>query len=303
MLSIILPAYNEEKMIPIAYRNISTIMDNSKIDFQLLFIDDGSTDSTWNEICTIQEIDHRIIGIQFSRNFGKEAAIFAGLEKAEGDCCVVMDCDLQHPPQKIPEMYSLWKDGYEVVEGVKESRGTESSLHHFAAENFYRIISKATGIDMLSSSDFKLLDKKVVTTLNALPEKCMFFRALSYWVGYRRTEVQYDVQKRIEGSSKWNTVSLIKYAIRNIGAFSSFPLQIVSILGFITLLIAIVFSTISLVQKLTGHALEGFTTVIILLLFIGSFIMLSLGIIGYYLSRIYDEIKGRPRYVIKEYRK
>ncbi len=300
MLSIIMPAYNEEKMIPIAYREVSSVMEENGIDFQLLFVDDGSKDSTWEAICVINRKDSRVIGVQLSRNFGKEAAIFAGLEKAEGNCCVVMDCDLQHPPEKIPEMYSLWKQGYEVVEGVKESRGKESGLHYVAAAGFYGLLSKAAGIDISSSSDYKLLDKKVVNTLLAMPEKSMFFRALSYWVGYKRTEVKYDVQERVAGSSKWNTWGLIRYAIRNIGAFSSAPLQIVSVLGFITFLVAIVFSVISLIHKFSGRAMEGFTTVIILLLFTGSIIMISLGIIGYYLSRIYDEIKGRPRYVIRK---
>ena len=147
-----------------------------------------------------------------------------------------------------------------------------------------------------------LLDRKVVDTLNAMPERSVFFRALSFWVGFRKAEVRYDVQERTEGVSKWSTKSLIKYAITNIGSFSSFPLHLVTVLGIITLIISIVFSITALIQKLTGVALGGFTTVIILLLFIGSLIMISLGIIGYYIARIYDEVKGRPRYIIEEYR-
>ena len=228
--------------------------------------------------------------------------MFAGLEKARGDCCVVLDCDLQHPPEKIIEMYRLWEQGYEVVEGIKSDRGEETGLHRFASNSFYWLISKATGLDMGSSSDFKLLDRKVVDTLNARPERSVFVRALSFWVGFRKAEVHYDVQERTEGVSKWSTKSLIKYAITNIGSFSSFPLHLVTVLGIITLIISIVFSITALVQKLTGVALGGFTTVIILLLFIGSLIMISLGIIGYYIARIYDEVKGRPRYIIEEYR-
>ena len=228
--------------------------------------------------------------------------MFAGLEKARGDCCVVLDCDLQHPPEKIVEMYRLWEEGYEVIEGIKHNRGEESGFHRFASEQFYSMISRATGMDMNSSSDFKLLDRKVVDTLNAMPERNVFFRALSYWVGFRKAEVVYDVQERTAGESKWTTKSLIRYAITNIGSFSSMPLHLVTILGVITLIISIVFSVVALVQKLTGVALGGFTTVIILLLFIGSLIMISLGIIGYYIGRIYDEIKGRPRYIIEEFR-
>jgi len=238
------------------------------------------------------------VGVHFSRNFGKESAMFAGLEQAKGDCVVVMDCDLQHPPEKIIEMYRLWEEGYEVVEGIKEDRGEESAFHKFASNSFYSLISRATGMDMGASSDFKLLDRKVVDTLNALPERNVFFRALSFWVGFKKAEVRYRVQERTEGVSKWSTKSLIKYAVTNIASFSSAPLHMVTVMGVVTLIVAVVFGIISLVQKIMGVAQPGFTTVILLLLLIGSFLMISLGIIGYYLARIYDEIKGRPRYII-----
>lgn len=298
MLSVILPSYNEEKMIFTAADTISDILSRENIDFELLFVDDGSKDATWENITKAAQMNSHVVGIHFSRNFGKEAAMFAGLEKAAGDCCVVLDCDLQHPPEKIVEMYRLWEEGYEVVEGIKEDRGEESGFHKFAANSFYGLISRATGMDMSSSSDFKLLDRKVVDTLNSLPERNVFFRALSFWVGYKKATVYYSVRERTEGESKWSTKSLIKYAITNIGSFSSAPLHIVTVLGLIMLAVAIVFSIISLVQKLTGQALGGFTTVILLLLFSSSIIMISLGIVGYYIARIYDEIKGRPRYII-----
>ena len=298
MLSIILPSYNEEKMIPIAAQRLGEILSPENIDYELLFVDDGSKDSTWQQIQTVAKDDSHVVGVHFSRNFGKEAAMFAGLEEAKGDCCVVIDCDLQHPPEKIVEMYRLWEQGYEVVEGIKEDRGEESGMHRFAANSFYGIISKLTGIDMGSSSDFKLLDRKVVDALNQLPERNVFFRALSFWVGFKKTEVTYRVQERTEGESKWSTKSLIKYAITNITSFSSAPLHLVTILGFILLAVAVIFSVISLVQKFMGVALGGFTTVIVLLLFIGSVLMISLGIMGYYIARIYDEIKGRPKYIV-----
>ena len=298
MLSVILPSYNEEKMIFTAADTISGILSRENIDFELLFVDDGSKDATWENITKAAQMNSHVVGIHFSRNFGKEAAMFAGLEKAAGDCCVVLDCDLQHPPEKIVEMYRLWEEGYEVVEGIKEDRGEESGFHKFAANSFYGLISRATGMDMSSSSDFKLLDRKVVDTLNSLPERNVFVRALSFWVGYKKATVYYSVRERTEGESKWSTKSLIKYAITNIGSFSSAPLHIVTVLGLIMLAVAVVFSIISLVQKLTGQALGGFTTVILLLLFSSSIIMISLGIVGYYIARIYDEIKGRPRYII-----
>lgn len=298
MLSVILPSYNEEKMIAKATARMAEILQPEKIDYELLFIDDGSRDGTWAQINEAAEKDSHVVGVHFSRNFGKEAAMFAGLEQARGDCCVVIDCDLQHPPEKIVEMYRLWEQGYEVVEGIKEDRGEESGLHKFAANSFYGLISKATGMDMSSSSDFKLLDRKVVDTLNSLPERNVFFRALSFWVGYKKTSVSYCVQERTEGVSKWSTKSLIKYALTNISSFSSAPLHIVTVLGFIMLTVAFVLGIIALVQKISGVALGGFTTVILLLLFSASVIMISLGIIGYYIARIYDEIKGRPRYII-----
>lgn len=301
MLSVILPAYNEKDMIPVAAETLAGILDKEGIAFELLFVNDGSTDGTWDAICRAREKDPRVCGICFSRNFGKEAAMFAGLEKARGDCCVVLDCDLQHPPEKIVEMYRLWEQGYEVVEGIKEDRGQETGLHRFAANSFYGLISRATGMDMASSSDFKLLDRKVVDTLNAMPERNVFFRALSFWVGFSRAEVKYDVRERTAGESKWSTRALIKYAVTNIGSFSSAPLHLITVMGVIALIVAIVFSVVSLVQKLMGVALGGFTTVIILLLLFGSLIMISLGIIGYYIARIYEEVKGRPRYVIEEF--
>ena len=302
MISVILPSYNEEKMISVAADTICGIMEGENIDCELLFVDDGSRDKTWAEICAAAEKHPQVVGLHVSRNFGKEAAMFAGLEKAKGDCCVVIDCDLQHPPEKIVEMYRLWEQGYEVVEGIKEDRGEESGLHRFAANTFYRLISWATGMDMSDASDFKLLDRKVVDTLNSMPERNVFFRALSYWVGFKKTSVSYCVRERTAGESKWSTKSLIKYALTNISSFSSAPLHIVTVLGAVTLVCAVVFGIIALVQKFSGAALGGFTTVILLLLFIGSVIMISLGIIGYYIARIYDEIKGRPRYIISEIR-
>lgn len=300
MLSVILPSYNEEKMIPIAAQTISDILTRESIDFELLFIDDGSKDATWENITRAAQENKHVVGIHFSRNFGKEAAMFAGLEKARGDCCAVLDCDLQHPPEKLVEMYRLWEEGYEVVEGIKEDRGEESGFHKFAANSFYGLISKATGMDMSASSDFKLLDRKVVDTLNALPERNVFFRALSFWVGFRKATVYYSVRERMEGESKWSTKSLIKYAITNIGSFSSAPLHLITICGILMLIVSVVFGVISLVQKITGQALGGFTTVILLLLFSSSLIMICLGIVGYYIARIYDEIKGRPRYIISK---
>ena len=302
MLSVIIPSYNEEAMIHLTATTISGILTQANIPHELLFVDDGSKDTTWDKICEEINITPHVVGVHFSRNFGKEAAMFAGLKSAEGDCAVIIDCDLQHPPEKIVEMYRLWQDGYEVIEGVKEDRGKESVFHRFAANTFYKIISTAAHQNMESSSDFKLLDRKVIDTLNQMQEQRAFFRALSFWAGYKRTSVTYEVRERTAGESKWSTKSLIAYAISNVTSFSAAPLHIVSGLGILTLIVTLVFGIIALVQKINGTALGGFTTVILLLLFFSSVIMLTLGIIGYYLARIYDEVKGRPRFIISEIR-
>ena len=298
MLSIIVPSYNEEQMIPITEQTISKLMEQENIPYELMFVNDGSRDKTWDCICKAVEKNPNVVGLNFSRNFGKEAAMFAGLEKAAGDCCVIIDCDLQHPPEKIIEMYRLWEQGYEVVEGVKDDRGKESAMHGLFANAFYGIISRMTGFDMADSSDFKLLDRKVVDTLNQMKERNVFFRALSFWVGFKKTTVSYSVRERIAGQSKWSTRALFKYAVTNITSFSGFPMQIVTILGYVMFVVSVVLGVTALYQKIVGYALSGFTTVIILLLFGFSIIMMSLGIIGLYISKIYVECQGRPRYII-----
>lgn len=298
MLSVIVPAYNEELSVERAYRTIFNILKNADIDCEIIFIDDGSTDKTYEKIKEMSETEKNVVGLHFSRNFGKEAAISAGLDSAKGDCVVVIDCDLQHPPEKIVEMYRLWQEGYEIVEGIKISRGKESKIHGFAAKGFYSLISSMVGFDMQNASDFKLLDRKVVDILNRIPERKGFFRAISFWVGYNKTTVEFEVEQRLEGTSKWSPMGLIKYAISNISAYSTAPMQIVTVLGFLMLLITAVFSVWALVDKIRGIALEGMTTVIIILIFIGSIMMISLGVIGYYVARIYDEIKGRPKFIV-----
>lgn len=300
MFSVILPAYNEERMIQKAAETIADILSRAAIPYEIVFVNDGSKDATWSEIEHVSANNKNIVGVNFSRNFGKESAMLAGLASASGDCCAVMDCDLQHPPQILVEMYRLWEQGYEVVEGVKRSRGKESALHRASAGMFYKIISKAVGIDMSRASDFKLLDRRVVDALLAMPERNVFFRALSSWVGFRTISVEFDVQERTEGESKWSTWSLVKYAIKNIVAFSTVPMQCVTIAGIVVFFFAVILGIQSLVRYFGGHALEGFTTVILLILIIGSIIMISIGIIGYYIAKIYEEVKGRPRYIISK---
>ena len=300
LLSVVLPAYNEEPSIPRAADTLITLLRQEKIEHELIFVDDGSRDATWAAIQARAARHPQVRGVRFSRNFGKEAAIFAGLAQARGDCVVVMDCDLQHPPEKVVEMYRLWQNGAQVVEGVKSDRGKESALHTIFAKGFYAIISRATRIDMSRASDFKLLDRRAVDTLLAMREKNAFFRALSSWIGFETAQVEFEVQPRLEGESKWSFFSLVRYAVTNIVSFTTAPLQLVTVMGVVVFAMSVALGVWSLWQKFTGQALEGFTTVILLQLIIGSVLMICLGIIGYYIAKIYEEIKDRPRYILSQ---
>ena len=300
LLSIVLPAYNEEQNISNTARVLSGLLTENQIEYELVFISDGSGDGTFEEIRKEAERDPRIKGAEFSRNFGKEAGIVAGLAMASGDAVIVMDCDLQHPPGAIPEMWKKWKEGAEIVEGIKKSRGKESLGHKLSAGLFYKIMSRLIKMDMNASSDFKLLDRKVVDVLLGLPERNTFFRALTFWSGFRTETVSYEVQERQYGESKWSFFSLMKYAVANATSFSTLPLQLVTVMGMISILFSIILAVQTLVKYLMGTAVEGFTTVILLILIIGGFLMLSLGIIGHYIARIYEEVKGRPKYIISK---
>lgn len=298
LLSIVIPSYNEEQNIANTAEVLAKLMEQEEIEYELVFVNDGSKDNTYSEIQKAAQTNAHIKGASFSRNFGKEACIFAGLQIATGDAVVVMDCDLQHPPQTILEMWKLWKEGYEVVEGVKASRGKESLAYKLSAGLFYKIMSAIIKMDMSASSDFKLLDRKVVDVLTKLPEKNTFFRALTFWAGFKSPTVEYEVQERQFGESRWSTWSLMKYAVTNATSFSTLPLQLITIMGTISILGSVILAVQTLVRFFMGNSVEGFTTVILLILIIGGLIMLSLGIIGHYIARIYEEVKGRPKFII-----
>ena len=300
MLSVVIPAFNEQEMVPAAAGQIDGILSRAGIPHELIFIDDGSRDATWAEIRAESEHRDTVRGVHFSRNFRKEAAIFAGLQAADGDCVAVIDCDLQHPPEKLVEMYRLWEQGVEVVEGVKTDRGEESLAHRVAAKTFYRLISEATHIDMTRASDFKLLDRKAVNVLLSMREKRAFFRALSSWIGFRTAEVPYEVRERAAGESKWSTWLLIKYALSNITAFTSLPLHLITGCGAASFLAALIVGIVSIVRLAMGRVVTGLTGAVILLLFLSGLIMVGLGIIGYYLGNIYMESQDRPRFIVSE---
>lgn len=298
-LSIIVPAFNEQENIQNTAHVVQQVMEKAQIPYELIFVSDGSKDKTFARVAELALEDKHVRGLEFSRNFGKEAAMFAGLSAARGGCAVVMDCDLQHPPKTIVEMYRLWEQGYEIVEGVKNSRGNESVLHKWFAKGFYKILSALTGFDMENASDFKLLDQKVVRVLLDMPERKTFFRALSFWVGYKCTQVHYDVAERAYGATKWSFTGLLRYGISNIVSFSTKPLTVVSYMGILSVGIGAVMGIQTLVRWCSGKAVEGFTTVILLLLLMGGGILVGLGIIGGYIAAIYQEVKQRPRYIIR----
>lgn len=298
MLSVVIPAYNEETAVPAAVRETIQVLRQAQIPYELIFVDDGSSDGTWQAIRAASRADACVRGLSFSRNFGKEAAILAGLEAARGDCCAVMDCDLQHPPEKLPEMYRLWQEGWEVVNGVKTDRGRESGFHRLAAGIFNRLLGRAVGTDMSRASDFKLLDRRVVQALLSLPERGTFFRALAPWTGFRETELEFRVEERRTGESHWSFVSLMRYAAAGIAGSTAAPLQIVTVLGCAVLLLALGLGAATLADALRGRAVPGDRGLILILLALGGCLMLSLGLLGYYLGRVFAEVRHRPRYLV-----
>jgi dolichol-phosphate mannosyltransferase len=300
-LSLIVPAFQEERMLTAALREIRARALQTGLAFELVVVDDGSTDMTWKAIENAHAEFPEIVALRLSRNFGKEGAIAAGLDIASGDACIVLDADLQHPPSLIPEMVRLWQqDGWDVVEAVKSKRGDESMSHRLITRTFYRVAGWLTGHDLQDASDFKLLDRRVVEQWRRLGERETFFRGLVSWLGFRRTQVSFEVPPRAAGQSRWSLRSLAALAIHAVTSFSALPLQVVTVLGLITLLVAAAVGLQALRLWYAGDALPGFTTVILLELMIGGFLMVSLGIIGTYIARIYDEVKGRPRYVVRD---
>lgn len=299
MISVIIPAYNEQENIPVAAERLGGILAPLS-EYELIFVDDGSKDGTWALIKQLSETDEHIRGLHFSRNFGKEGAIFAGLKAAEGDCVAVIDCDLQHPPELLEKMYSAWKGGAEVVEAIKSSRGHEGIIYKLFAKTFYRMMKNSSDIDLDGASDYKLMDRKVVDALNEMPERLTFFRALSSWVGFTTEKIEFDVEPRNAGKTKWSFRKLFKYALSSITSFTNVPMHIITVTGVLFFIFAVILGIQTIVNFCMGTAADGFSTVILLLLIIGSILMLGIGIVGYYMSKIYEEIKQRPRYIISE---
>lgn len=302
LLSVVIPVYQEGSHIGNSIRTIENVLKDNRIVYEFILVDDGSTDNTWNELKKSAYGNDKISIIRLSRNFGKESALCAGLEYAGGDMVLVMDGDLQHPPEIIPDMVSIWlNEGYDVVEGIKHSRGKENIIYRLCAKLFYFLIYKSSDINLGKASDFKLMDRKVVEAWKTLPERAIFFRGMSAWLGFSRKEIKFDVAKRVNGKTKWSLFRLIRLAVNAITSYTSMPLHCITLLGVIMFFGALLMGIQTLFMKLSGRASDGFTTVILLQLIIGSAIMTSLGIIGIYLTKIYKEVKARPRYLISDY--
>ena len=302
-ISVIVPCYNEEATIELFHEAITkfwesepNLKDNYELELQL--VNDGSKDRTADILKALADKDTRVHYTSFSRNFGKEAAIFCGLKLVTGDAAVVIDADLQHPVETIKDMVLEWEKGFDIVEGRKEERGKESGVHKLFANMFYGIISRLTGFDMKNSSDFKLIDRKVIDALNDISESETFFRAMSFWVGFKSTTVSYTVNDRVAGESKWSTRSLIRYAFKNITSFTYSPLYIIMYLGIIVLLVGIILGIDAIVTFFKGSAMSGYPSLIILIVLATGAILLSLGVIAVYIAKIYQEVKARPRYII-----
>lgn len=297
MISIVVPVFNEEKGIE---HNINVIKSFLKEAYEIIIVDDGSRDGTWNKIKELAYDNPAVVGVRFSRNFGKEAALMAGLYYSKGDAVITMDSDLQHPPEYINDLIAKWKDGYKIVETKKEARGKESIFYKLSAGLFYKTLKKLSGLDMDNSSDYKLLDRSVVNAINEFKEGRLFFRGIVDWVGFDKYTIEIKIKEREIGKSKFKFKSLVKLALNAITSFSSSLLYITAILGMIFFIAAAILGIQTIINKIMGESLEGFTTIILLQLIIGSLVMFCLAIIGLYVGKIYDETKRRPQYIVSE---
>src|SRR6266702_2133987 len=300
-VSVVIPLYNEGSHVSALLSDLKTALEETGCQFDVILVDDGSRDDTWERIKAEARTLSNLRAVRLSRNFGKELALCAGLERARGNAVIVMDGDGQHPPSLLPLLIKNWRtSGADVVEAVKRRRGRESLASKFGALTFYVILNKLSGFDLKGASDFKLIDRRVLDMWLAMHERNVFFRGMTAWMGFRTIQVPFEVGPRRAGKSGWSYLRRAKLALIGITTFSSFPLHLVTFAGVIFFLFAVGLGIQTLYLKLAGRAFTGFATVILLELIIGSLLMISLGIIGEYLARIYEEVKGRPRYIVTE---
>lgn len=300
-MSVVIPAHCESRGIAHTLSEVAVQVSKVTSHYEIIVVDDGSNDSTFAEVVTAREKYPLVKVVRLSRRFGKESALLAGLSCATGSAVITIDADLQHPPALIPKMVELWKQGAKIVHGIKRRRESDTFAHRWSSRIFNKFFSWVAGFDILGSSDFKLLDGPVAKQLvKDFPEHARFHRGLSTWVGYRQDTLQFDVLPRMVGDSRWSWYALFKYGWNAISAYSSMPLKVVPVLGMVMLFVSILLSAEALISRLKGNSITGFATLEITVLFTGSMIMIGLGIIGQYLSRMYDELKRRPIYLIAE---
>src|SRR5215470_227461 len=301
LISVVIPLYNEGSHLRELLSDLKTALREVGLRFEVVLVDDGSPDDTWEKIKDEARMWPDLRAIRLSRNFGKELALCAGLECAGGNAVIVMDGDGQHPPSLLPLLIEKWRSsGADIVEALKRKRGHESLASKFGALTFYVILNKLSGFELKGASDFKLIDRRVVHTWLTMRERNVFFRGMTAWMGFRTIQIPFEVGPRRAGKSGWSYLRRAKLALIGITTFSSFPLHLVTFAGVIFFVFAVGLGIQTLYLKLAGRAFTGFATVILLELIIGSLLMVSLGIIGEYLARIYEEVKGRPRYIVTE---
>ncbi len=300
--SIVVPVYNEVEILPELYHRVSGVMDDLGEPWELVIVDDGSSDGSTEGIRALAEKDKRVRPVIFARNFGHQIAITAGLDYARGQATVIMDADLQDPPEVIPELVDRWREGYEVVHGVRTYREGETPFKKFTAALFYRLINCITDIDIpLDVGDFRLLDRKAIDTINSMRERHRFLRGMAAWIGFRQVGVSYQRAARTVGKTKYPFSKMLRLALNAVTGFSYFPLQIATYFGFVCAGLSVLAIPLVILLRLIGNqAFFGQATTLIAVLFLGGVQLISLGILGEYVGRIYDEVKGRPLYIVRE---
>ncbi len=303
-ISIIIPAYNEEEALPYLYERLSKLMEQvNNYEFEILFINDGSKDNTLNIIKDLRKKDERICYVNFSRNFGKEIAMIAGLDYAKGDCAIFMDADLQDPPELIPELIKYWEEGYDDVYARRKTRAGETFFKKFTSKMYYKVLQNLTRIEIQKDTgDFRLLDRRCVNALRKLRESQRCSKSMFSWIGYNKKEVLYDRDPRIAGKTKWNYKKLVDLAIDGITSFTTSPLRIstyISIPTFLTLFVYFIYVIIK--SNIINEPIQAFQATILLILFFSGIQIMLIGIIGEYLGRIFNETKNRPLYFVDEY--
>lgn len=302
LISVIVPCYNEEDVLHATHERLTSVLAGmSWLDYELIFINDGSHDDTQVILAQLQRVDPHIRVVLLSRNFGHQIAVTAGLEEASGDAVVIIDADLQDPPEVIPQMVQLWRDGNDVVYGLRTNRKGESRFKLWTAKVFYRLINRMSETKMpFDAGDFRLLDRRVVQVINEMPERARFLRGMVSWAGFRQVSLPYERAARHAGSSKYPLTKMVSFAMDGIISFSLVPLKIAIWTGFLAIWIAVAGIIIAIVDRFMGKNLRGWTSLFVAVLFMGGVQLVSLGILGEYLGRIYTEVKRRPLYVVQE---